>query len=182
MSRRKISSCSAGDHASGQKIEAVAKPTLLTHSICCQKHDGRGTIREGLVSTKGSFEVESHGRNARFWLSLVTPAVLCLTWVLWTTTEPTVRAGQSRAKAVVTHTRFNFGEVFAGEQLVHVFSIRNEGTAPLTLLDKARDTEGKGNRDDRSPPRIVYARATLPAIRDVSGLAGAPIAREPVPT
>jgi hypothetical protein len=83
---------------------------------------------------------------------------------------------------VVTHTRFNFGEVFAGEQLVHVFSIRNEGAAPLTLLDKARDTEGKGNRDDRSQPRIVYARATLPAIRDVAAMALAPIAREPVPT
>jgi hypothetical protein len=126
--------------------------------------------------------VESHGRNARFWLSLVTPAVLCLTWALWITTEPTVRAGQGRAKAVVTHTRFNFGEVFAGEQLVHVFSIRNEGTAPLTLLDKARDTEGKGNRDESSQPRIVYAGAGLREFRDVAAMAVAPIVREPVPT
>jgi hypothetical protein len=36
-----------GDHASGQKREAVEKPTLLTHPICCQKHDGQGTIRKG---------------------------------------------------------------------------------------------------------------------------------------
>jgi hypothetical protein len=126
--------------------------------------------------------VDSCGNNARFWLRFVAPAVVCLTWALWTTTEPTVRAGQGRAKAVVTHTRFNLGEVFAGEQLVHVFSIRNEGTAPLTLLDKARDTEGKGKRDESSQPRIVYARAVLPEFRDVAAVAVAPIARERVPT
>jgi hypothetical protein len=126
--------------------------------------------------------VDSCGNNARFWLRFVAAAIVCLTWALWTTTEPTVRAGHGRAKAVVTHTRFNFGEVFAGEQLVHVFSIRNEGTAPLTLLDKARDTEGKGKRDESSQPRIVYARAVLPEFRDVAAVAVAPIAREPVPT
>jgi hypothetical protein len=126
--------------------------------------------------------VESCGKNARFWLRFIVPAVVCLTWALWTTTEPTVRAGQGRAKAVVSHTRFSFGEVFAGEQLVHVFSIRNEGAAPLTLLDKARDTEGKVNGEEIWHPRMVYAGATLRAVRDVAAMAVAPIGREPVPT
>jgi hypothetical protein len=128
------------------------------------------------------FELNTYGKGRSSWLRLVAAMALSVTSTLSIATGPTARAGQGRAKAVVGQTRYNFGEVFAGEQLVHVFSILNEGTAPLTLLDKARDTEGKSNRDEGSLSRIVYARATLPPVRGVAAMALAPIAREPVPT
>jgi hypothetical protein len=35
----------------------------------------------------------------------------------------------------IDKTEHNFGEVFAGEELEHVFTVRNTGTAPLELFD-----------------------------------------------
>jgi hypothetical protein len=44
------------------------------------------------------------------------------------------RTGQSaRPEATIESTRHDFGEAFAGEELMHVFTVRNNGDAPLEL-------------------------------------------------
>ena len=44
--------------------------------------------------------------------------------------------GQSGVpKMVLDNTRHDFGEVFAGEDLSHVFLVRNSGSVPLELSD-----------------------------------------------
>lgn len=40
----------------------------------------------------------------------------------------------------IDKTQHDFGEVFVGEELVHVFSVRNEGSAPLELSQKSTTT------------------------------------------
>lgn len=48
---------------------------------------------------------------------------------------PHAHARSSGAKVVVREYRHDFGDVFAGQFMDHVFTIRNEGTVPLTLSD-----------------------------------------------
>jgi hypothetical protein len=92
-----------------------------------------------------------------------------------------------RPKAVVDRTLYDLGTVFAGEQPTHTFAIRNEGTAPLTLVDKKRDIESSniGASNEASPPLrpvLAYARATLRTSRETITM---PVGRtyvEPVPT
>jgi hypothetical protein len=48
---------------------------------------------------------------------------------------PHAHAKSSGAKVVVSEYRYDFGDVFAGQFMNHVFTIRNEGTVPLTLSD-----------------------------------------------
>jgi hypothetical protein len=45
------------------------------------------------------------------------------------------QARSAGPKVVVSEYRHDFGEVFAGQFMDHVFTIRNEGTSPLTLSD-----------------------------------------------
>jgi len=119
--------------------------------------------------------------------------LLCLVCAGWLTKGPTVQAGDGRPKAVVTQTRFDLGSVYAGEVLIHVFSIRNDGTAPLTLLDKARDTEGRGGSGAVQPLvayagttlytiATLYAGATQQELRGTTAIAFASAAPDPVPT
>ena len=112
-----------------------------------------------------------------------------------------------RPKAVVDRIRYDLGTVFAGEQPTHTFVIRNEGTAPLTLVDKKRDVESAniGSSEIRASnsggsnigalnigvlnedtallrPVVAYARASLGASEEMILM---PISRarvEPVPT
>jgi hypothetical protein len=37
---------------------------------------------------------------------------------------------------VIPETSYDFGDVFAGQYMYHVFPIRNDGTSPLTLSDE----------------------------------------------
>jgi len=89
-------------------------------------------------------------------------AVLPLFSAALMTFGPGARAYQGRPKAVVDYTRYDFGVVFTGEQLFHVFSIRNEGSAPLTLLDKSRDTEGRTSNRNSLTGRLAYVRMIAP--------------------
>jgi hypothetical protein len=88
--------------------------------------------------------------------------VLCLTGIASIAYSPAARGDQSRPRAVVDYTRHDFGVVFAGEQIFHVFTIRNEGSAPLTLLDKSRDTEGRTRSRNSLTGRLAYARMIAP--------------------
>ena len=62
-------------------------------------------------------------------------------------------------KVVVNKTDHNFGEVFAGEELMAVFGISNVGSAPLELSDK--NLTGRATvreESNRSTYRLVRAR------------------------
>lgn len=48
------------------------------------------------------------------------------------------QARSSGPKVVVSEYRHDFGQVFAGQFMDHVFTIRNEGTSSLTLSDSVR--------------------------------------------
>jgi hypothetical protein len=92
-----------------------------------------------------------------------------------------------RPKAVVDRIRFDLGTVFAGEQPTHTFVVRNEGDAPLTLVDKKRDVESAniGASNEGSAllrPVVAYARATLRASRETITMPSAGTPVEPVPT
>jgi hypothetical protein len=48
---------------------------------------------------------------------------------------------QTRApELVIDGTKRDFGDVFAGEELVQVFTIRNAGSVPLELAEKSATT------------------------------------------
>ena len=64
-----------------------------------------------------------------------TGAGVVLLALLLAANAPHAHAGNSSAKVVVPEYRHDFGDVFAGQFMDHVFTIRNEGTAPLTLSD-----------------------------------------------
>ena len=64
-----------------------------------------------------------------------TGAVVVLLALLLAMHAPHAHARSSGAKVVVPEYRHDFGDVFAGQFMDHVFSIRNEGTVPLTLSD-----------------------------------------------
>jgi len=48
------------------------------------------------------------------------------------------QARSSGPKVMVSEYRHDFGDVFPGQFMDHVFTIHNEGTAPLTLSDVVR--------------------------------------------
>ena len=96
--------------------------------------------------------------------------------------------GEPKPRIVVPEEVYDFGETFAGEHMDHVFTIRNEGTAPLELSDESGTTPaarpsapasaltgdyryplGSGSR-----PRLIATSAGLSGYVRGSG--------EPVPT
>jgi len=64
-----------------------------------------------------------------------TQAVLIMLALLPAINALQTQARTSGPKIVVSEYRHDFGEVFAGQFMDHVFTIRNEGTSPLTLSD-----------------------------------------------
>src|SRR5215469_10213368 len=64
-----------------------------------------------------------------------TGAGVVLLALLLAMSAPYAHARSSGAKVVVPEYRHDFGDIFAGQFMDHVFTIRNEGTVPLTLSD-----------------------------------------------
>ena len=67
-------------------------------------------------------------------------------------------AGTSGPKIVVAEYRHDFGEAFAGQFMDHVFTIRNEGTAPLSLSDEVRHAPNALGNSVSSPTPIGQAK------------------------
>jgi len=65
---------------------------------------------------------------------LAITALMSLALASGTHAFPT-RASSSGPKVVASEHRHDFGEVFVGQFIDHVFTIRNEGTSPLTLSE-----------------------------------------------
>ena len=109
---------------------------------------------------------------------------------------PQAHAGNSGAKVVVPEYRHDFGDVFAGQFMDHVFTIRNEGTDPLTLSDVVPATLKSSWYSPAVPPAMhlrfdvssgfVASEAAIkgPRIPPTAIMAGLRSSRspEPVPT
>ena len=67
------------------------------------------------------------------------PLIKVILHVLALTSLPATNASSPLAAGdphlVVDNARYEFGEMFAGEDLSHVFWVRNNGTAPLELSE-----------------------------------------------
>jgi hypothetical protein len=95
----------------------------------------------------------------------------------------------------VAEYRHDFGDVFSGQFMDHVFTIRNEGTEPLTLSDVVPATAKTSRNAPGAGPAIMHgfinvSSGFLPgaaAIKNPLGFLGRNGARsirslEPVPT
>jgi len=96
--------------------------------------------------------------------------------------------GEPKPQIVVPEEVYDFGETFAGEHMDHVFTIRNEGTAPLELSDESGSTptarpsppasaltgDYRYRPERSSGPRLTAVPAGFSALPYGSG--------EPVPT
>jgi hypothetical protein len=63
-------------------------------------------------------------------------SVLSLIGLLLVASAPLASGRDSKPRIVITETSYDFGDVFAGQYMYHVFPIRNEGTLPLTMSDE----------------------------------------------
>jgi len=96
---------------------------------------------------------------------------------------------EPKPRIVVPEEVYDFGETFAGEHMDHVFTIRNEGTAPLELSDAPETAPAPRPTPPPAPaltgafhylperggsPGLIPTRASLGAYARGSG--------EPVPT
>src|SRR5215831_20467028 len=66
---------------------------------------------------------------------LAAGAVALWLGLLSSVATPPASGGEPKPRIVVPEEVYDFGETFAGEHMDHVFTIRNEGTAPLELSD-----------------------------------------------
>jgi len=77
------------------------------------------------------------GRPMRI-TGLLLPIVLAIctgTYALQKKSAASNGKGAGSPKVVLDDPRYDFGEVFAGEQFFHVFLVRNAGTVPLELSE-----------------------------------------------
>jgi hypothetical protein len=62
--------------------------------------------------------------------------ILSLVGLLLVASAPLASGRDSKPRIVITETSYDFGDVFAGQYMYHVFPMRNEGTLPLTMSDE----------------------------------------------
>ena len=83
--------------------------------------------------TKIQTHIHAIARKAALSLFVVTAAVL----FILTSAAP----AQTRVpEFVIDGTKRDFGDVFVGEELVQVFTVRNAGSAPLELAERSTTT------------------------------------------
>ena len=116
----------------GRRIRVVLQPsrlpTTIPHSSMNRAIDDSGFLAEGFKGILRGF------------LAATTVLAIALTPVSLVRAASQVGAGVPQL--IVDKVRHEFGEVFAGEDLMHVFWVRNIGTAPLELSE----TPVLGNR------------------------------------
>ena len=66
---------------------------------------------------------------------LVVTTVVALAFTLVQSTSAASQVAAAVPQLALDGVRHDFGEVFAGEDLMHVFWVRNTGTAPLELSE-----------------------------------------------
>lgn len=73
---------------------------------------------------------------------------------------------QTRAPVlVIDSTKRDFGDVFAGEELMQVFSVRNDGAVPLELAEKSTTTRSSLPSSQGLIKTVSFNPAALAASR-----------------
>ncbi|HKP87823.1 MAG TPA: hypothetical protein VJZ26_17105 [Blastocatellia bacterium] len=75
---------------------------------------------------------------------------------------PSARAQAEAPDLVIESARRDFGDVFAGEELDHVFVVRNAGGAPLELAEKSVST-GSSLRESPGLIKAVSFKRAAPS-------------------
>jgi len=126
------------------------------------------------------------GKRIQSWRRVPSTLALCAMGAVTITYVRVAASHGPGPKAVVDRIRYDLGTVFTGEQPTHTFVIRNEGDAPLTLVDKKRDVESANigaSSEERALLRpVAYPRATLRASRETITMPSARTSVDPVPT
>lgn len=79
---------------------------------------------------------------------------------------PMARASADAPVLSISATERDFGDVYKGELLEQVFTVRNDGTAPLTLAEKSLTGQADPSRDARAA--ITHPRSFNEALRPVA--------------
>jgi hypothetical protein len=97
--------------------------------------------------------------------------VLSLVGLLLVASVPLASGRDSKPRIVITETSYDFGDVFAGQYMYHVFPMRNEGTLPLTMSDELPGKPAVKPSSPSSPAAHVYTHPTQDGNRwlDASG-------------
>jgi hypothetical protein len=85
--------------------------------------------------------------------------VLSLVGLLLVASAPLASGRDSKPRIVIPETTYDFGDVFAGQYMYHVFPMRNEGTLPLTMSD---ELPGKPAVKPSSPASPATGAYTYP--------------------
>lgn len=86
--------------------------------------------------------------------------VLSLVGLLLVASPPLASGRDSKPRIVITETSYDFGDVFAGQYMYHVFPMRNEGTLPLTMSDELPGKPAVKPSSPSSPAAHVYTHPT----------------------
>src|SRR5262245_39499632 len=85
-----------------------------------------------------SLHLADHGRRALLWIGVITLIITASPPVSGLHQKPV----QSFARVSISTTSHDFGQVFVGEMLTHIFTIQNSGSIPLTLSEKTARPAG----------------------------------------
>src|SRR5262249_26993058 len=77
-------------------------------------------------------------------------------------------------RVVVSENHHDFGDVFSGQILDHVFTIRDEGTSPLTLSDEVRPYVKAAWQRPAVPPPVTNGllRVSASPLRSIKASVG----------
>ena len=90
-------------------------------------------------------------------------SLVFVTFAVFFISTSTIKAQARAPEVILDSTKRDFGDVFAGEELVHVFSIRNDGPVPLELAEKSVTT-GRGLPSSRGLIKTVSFNPSKQAV------------------
>jgi hypothetical protein len=82
--------------------------------------------------------------------------ILSLIGLLLATSASLASGRDSKPRIVIPQTSYDFGDIFAGQYMYHVFPMRNEGTLPLTMSDELPGKPGVKPSPPASPATGAY--------------------------
>jgi len=85
---------------------------------------------------------------------------LSLIGLLLATSASLASGSDSKPRIVIPETTYDFGDVFAGQYMYHVFPMRNEGTLPLTMSDELPGKPAVKPSSPAAPAAQVYTHPT----------------------
>jgi hypothetical protein len=122
-------------------LHQIEKPLQLEASYSASTSSCKASSRHTILHrnmgrpTQYSFSpANSHGRPARAFLDGLATVAIVIT--VFASVTANSQRGASPPRLVLEKPRHDFGETFAGEDLSHVFWVRNLGAAALELSER----------------------------------------------